>query len=567
MRVLDILFEGNLKKQDFYLLSRLDLLLSKLTSKPPQPFVMADGSKQIVKASRDEIAALKSLRSFYSEPSGADKTLPGGKPEATKLFPGSIGGIPLSKFFKSGDIGGKGGSLTSDADGGLGNIGPAVECLKAMALYAKFINRTGTPTSVTDVLAVRDEVAASLQWVKKKDKKGVESKTATAVTSVEKSVPDFGGKVEDTFSLYMDLARGSFQRAMAISQEDKELWGNLQAIILFVNTDPSLRKYWKFLASDQKRDPVAFACVGGEGKKTDISTTYTTPEGEKRPLKHLNLSLKAASATIAQAPGTDIAGITKLFTTLGLSAADAQDAIDNSGYIPKTAGEHDKQRKAREQACPIILEMAAIKLNDKLQGLDDAGEGRFLDTFLKSLIGAMIGDETLIYVSFNANGTYHRLNPLTIRNLTYYIDLAASYEKPESKRARDFRLFIKDIDSGKALFTVRLSITGAARISFIFELKDLLDLVKEANDYVNSGKASKEGGTTASTAIVPPAPKASLEPAATDPVAPTSKKILAIKPVSHTNKKFPPKPEQPEPNELAPIHHASTEVVAERIIK
>jgi hypothetical protein len=564
MRVLDILLEGNLEKQDFYLLSRLDSLISKLTSKPPQPFVMADGTKQVIKASKAEIDSLKALRSFYSKPSGADKTLSGGKPEATRIFPGKIGGFPLSKMFKSGDLGGKGGSLTADAsDGGQGNIGPAVECVKAMALYAKFINRTGNPTTVTDVMSVRDEVAASLQWVKKKDKKGTESKTATAVTSVEKNVPDFGGKVEDTFSLYMDLARGSFQRAMAISQEDKELWGNLQAILLFVNTDPSLRKYWKFLASDQKRDPVAFACVGGEGKKTDISTTYTTPEGEQRPLKHLNLSLKAASATIAQAPGTDIAGITKLFTTLGLSEYDAQEAIDNSGYVPKTKGENDKQRKVREAACPIILEMAAVKLNDKLQGLGDAGEGRFLDAFLKSLIGAMVGDETLIYVSFNASGTYHRLNPLTIRNLSYYIDLAASYEKPESTRARDFRLFIKDVDSGRALFTVRLSITGAGRISFIFELRDLLDLVKEANDYVNSGKASKEGGNTAPVPATEPTP-AVPAPIATKPVAPTSKKILAIKPVSHTNKKFPAKPEQPNPNELAPV---DSEVVAEHIIK
>jgi hypothetical protein len=226
--------------------------------------------------------------------------------------------------------------------------------------------------------------------------------------------------------------------------------------------------------------------VGGEGNKTDVKTTYIDPgTKQERTLKNLSMSLKAGKgATLDQAPGTNDIGINKFFHILGLDDAQAIAAITQSKYRGKIGNkvQTPKEHMARVKASKKILEIAGKNLEAKYFAKNDQGEAAFVSDFLRNLTKAMTKEESLIYVEFNANGTYNKLNPRKIQHLAQSVDL---YCDPKVTERGVSYLYIRDRNSGKSLFHIRLMVSKAERIAFFFELDDLLELVQKAETEAN----------------------------------------------------------------------------------
>jgi hypothetical protein len=91
-----------------------------------------------------------------------------------------------------------------------------------------------------------------------------------------------------------------------------------------------------------------------------------------------------------------------------------------------------------------------------------------------------------------------------ISNLALYVDLDVKMEMKKWPY-----LYVFDKNTGKNLFHARLAVNATGRLTHIFELDDLLDLVKEA-----TASARQHGQTHVQepTSIEQPAPKAKSEP-------------------------------------------------------
>jgi vacuolar-type H+-ATPase subunit E/Vma4 len=463
MRILELLSEANLQKSDFTVKSRLEKFIEKLENR--EPFTIG-GQKEIIDASAEEIQELKSfLNSTYKD----DTTV---RKEETKGLPSIIGGVRLASIFKTDEFGGR-----SSAESA--NIGPAVEILKAMAIYATLINRSDDPISIKDIVYLAHEIQQNSVLGTSSEK----SKTKTYSCTIEKEVPDKSGNVKDHLVLSINLNKGPFLRAVNLKPTDDKLLTKLSGIIKYVNSESDLRKYSKFFANNAKRDPIKIECIGGQGLKTDIKTTYLKGKDDNeqsKVLKHLSMSIKSESSQIDQSPGTDSSGIQKFFRTLGLDTQDAIEAMDLAGYNGKTKGKTStlEDHKDRAKACAEMLRLAGEKLDEKLSRMDDRGEASFIHHFLGSLTKAMTGGEDLVYVNFDAKGSYYKLNPNLIRNLSEHIDLETKVHV--TPRGTSY-LYIMDKNSSRSLFHVRLMISKKERIAYFFELDDLLDLVKESS--------------------------------------------------------------------------------------
>ena len=482
MRAFEFLIERNLAKADFYKKDRLLTVISKLEK--GDDFVV-NNQPQKIQASPEEIQSLKSFLSNYDDEGNTRKEL------AQQELPNKIGGIPWSKIAKTDDLGGR-----SSAE--KGNVGPAVELLKSVAMFAKLTDRTNKPISVESIKAIINEV-------KKNSNLGIFSKSGSVEkykSEITKEVPDFTGGVTDTVRLMILTDQGPFLRATELKSEDKQLQGNLTAILNYVNNEKDLEKYNRFFSKNGRKDSVKIDVVGGEGAKTDIRTTYLDPAtGEPRTLKNLSMSLKAANAQIDQAPGTNEEGIRKFYNILGLSPADATQAMEASHYVGKsketaTPADHLKRSKAVAQ----ILKIAGDKLETRYFSKNDKGEALFVREFLGNLTNAMTKEESLIYVNFNANGTYKKLNPRKITDLAETVDLSTSLKVTASGVSL---LYIIDKNSGKSLFRIRLMISKRERIAFFFELENLLELVYAAQEKVNKKPSLDNTIGTSSPTDVP----------------------------------------------------------------
>jgi hypothetical protein len=206
------------------------------------------------------------------------------------------------------------------------------------------------------------------------------------------------------------------------------------------------------------------------------------------------MSLKAASnAQIHQTPGQNTAGIYSLFQVLGFSNLDADRVMKETNYIgktnniPSTLEEHNN----RVKACIEILKRVSDMLENKLQGLGDTGEGNFIHTLLGNLTHAMTKDENFLYVNFDVKGTYSKLNPKLIKNLAWYVDLEAKIRKPKDT----YYLGIIDKKHNKTLFEIRLMVSKKERIAYFFELRDLLELTKDATTFLNKQKPTTPAAT------------------------------------------------------------------------
>ena len=510
MKVLDILLEAALKPRDFYQESRLDALIYMLEK--GQPFTMLDGTQQVIKPSTAEMRVLKSLRKYYDA---------GGMSQDVKDYiPREIGGVKLTNIFKTAEFGGKGGVVGKDAkvDGVIkSGIGEVVEAMKAAAIFTKLTTRTKEQITPEEVIKNLIKLGENHQEIS-------DGKKISLLGTLTKNVPDLSGNVKDKISLEINLARAPFQRVVQMHPDDKDARGRLTSVVNYVNTETDLAKYSRFFANNQRRDPVDVNVKGLAGQKTDVETTYTDQQGRVRPLGHLSMSIKAGSSKYDQASGLNEAGNIKFFNILGLSIEDARDAMKSAKF------RNDLEFEPRVKAVVKLYTKAAEKLDQALATLNDKGEAVFIQSLIANLKKSIQGDQRLIYVNFDANGTYYKLNPQLIDNLVKYVDLDAKLVMKTWPY-----LYVHDKKTGKNLFHARLAVNSTGRLTHIFELDDLLELVKEATAAMSRASAKPATAPTP-TAVQTPAPTAPVakQPATKKPVA-TKTKQPATQQVNEPN--------------------------------
>jgi hypothetical protein len=542
MRFNDILLEKNLAARDFKDEIRLDALIHKLVNN--LPFTNADGEKLYLKPTRAEVRYLKSLKAYYDAN--------GTSADVKDYMPKEIGGVKLSSLFKTAEFGGKGGN-PADLDAPVRtSLGETTEGLKACAIFARLTARNKPNITDKEVAKIANTVAAKMKQVTKDvvTDSGKKSKKISFLSSLTKEVADTNGTVKDKITLDVSLARAPFQRLAQLSPEDKDAWGVLSSVVNYINSETDLAKYNRFFSNNQKRDPIDIKIRGLEGEKTDIETSYTDQDGRVRPLSHLSMSVKRGSAKYDQASGLNESGNIKFFNILGLSIEDARAAMTASHF------KNDLPLDKRIKAVSRLYSHAAELLDHKLATKNDAGEAIYITQLLVNLKKSIQGDQKLVYVNFNINGTYDKLNPQLIDNLARYVDLEATLEIKSTPY-----LYIRDKNSGKALFQVRLQKNADGRLTHIFELKDLLELTKAAMIERNKSVIAPTPTTPAAApaAVAPVAPKATpapVAPTATPAVAPTAV-APATTPVQPVDNKEKVEMEDMEDKDLVRIKHLS----------
>ena len=124
-----------------------------------------------------------------------------------------------------------------------------------------------------------------------------------------------------------------------------------------------------------------------------------------------------------------------------------------------------------------MYEIIGKQLEAYIGNRNDAGESQYLQSFLAKLKNSIQGDKRLVYVNFDARGTYNKLNPQVIDILTHYVDLGVVVDT-ESKSTP--YIYIIDKNTGKPIMHVRLAILKSGRMTNTFELDYLLDLVRDS---------------------------------------------------------------------------------------
>ncbi len=481
MRSHDFIFEASLAPKTFYVKSRLENLIKRLKSR--DDFMTTDGEYIKIPISGEE---LKNLVDILKTNYDAQGTV-----ISNKRMPNSLGGVPLSKLMKTSDFGGKAGIGATGETEGKANIGPTTEAMKAIAIFTRLINRNKSSISVQDWQQVAAAMQDNATDVKEKGKT-----VSTTASEISKRVYDASKKVQDTIKLDIRLSTPPFQRAVNVNESDKQAWGVLQGILNYVNSESDVAKYSRFFTNNNKRDPVNIGVVGIGGDKVDILATRTEPSGEERPLSHLSMSIKAGSSMYEQSSGMNVEGIEKLYDILGLDPLSAADAMRATGFVPKDKKKEDtpEEAKARVQAVKDIYQILGSQLEAYITSKNDAGESTYIETFLNKMKNSIQGDQKLVYVNFDARGTYNKLNPQLIDILAKYVDLGVTVDV-ESKSTP--YVYIIDKISGKPIMHVRLAILKSGRMTNTFELDYLLDLVRDSVKKHNAAANQAQPATTA----------------------------------------------------------------------
>ena len=485
MRAFEILLEvSELTKRDFYMRYRLVNLIKKLENQ--EPFATFDGKPIVIPANKKEIANLKYLLKNNFDPKNQD-------PKAQSVVPfevpSTIGGIQLSSLQKTKEFGGKTvAAPNTEEDYTKANLGATVEALKSFAIYAKLIIRNKEQITVDDVL----KVAKLANEYSKEDysvnqKTGKKSTTLTTFVAYSRNVPEITNTIKDQLTLRMAISTSSFQRALNINSKDKVAWGNLQGILSYVNSESDIGKYSRFFAKNQKRDPVKISVMGISGAKTDISSTYTNPEtGVEKPLENLSLSIKSQGASwYDQASAGNETGMHKFYSIIGLDQQAADAAMKQAKFIGGGKKDTDTAKFAdRIKSVNQIYKITYRNLKARVATLNDQGEADYIKDFLKNLKTSLTGDQKLVYVAFNAKGTYEKINPKLLFSLSKLIDLDVNYASGNSDPEANIppKIFWIDKKTGKTLAFVTLLInTANYRLTHQFNLgKDFYELYREA---------------------------------------------------------------------------------------
>ena len=487
MRARHFIIESELKTRDFYERYRLVNLINKLEK--GLPFTTVDGKTVVIPASAGEIKDLKiELRTKF-DPSDASPKARNLKPV---VVPTSIGGVKLSSLLKTKEFGGKvGGAAEGEEDFSKANLGPTIEALKSFAIYAKLTSRDKDTITADDVIAVgKKALENSSAEFSANPKTGKKSKVQTTAANFDEEVPDKNQTVKDNMSLNIALSTPSFRRAVAVSPADKAAWGNLQGIISYVNTETDIAKYSRFFAGNNKRDPVKIAVVGIGGAKTDISTVYVDPQtGVEKPLRNLSLSIKSAGAEwYDQASAGNEEGMRKFYNIIGLDETAAASAIEQAKFIGGGKADTTPTKfNKRIKAVNNIYAIAYQQLKARIPQLNDAGEADYIHNFVSRLKSSLAGDEKLIYVKFDANGTYKKLNPQSLAKLANLIELDVNYT-PMRGDVKP-KIFWVDKNTGETIIYVTLLVNAPNyRLTHQFNLgKDFFNLLNKATAAPNLG--------------------------------------------------------------------------------
>jgi hypothetical protein len=481
MRAFEILLEvSELTKRDFYMRYRLVNLIKKLENQ--EPFATFDGKPIVIPANKKEIANLKYLLKNNFDSKNQD---PNAQPVVPFEVPSTIGGVRLSSLQKTKEFGGKTvAAPNTEEDYTKANLGATVEALKSFAIYAKLIIRNKEQITVDDVL----KVAKLANEYSKEDysvnqKTGKKSTTLTTFVAYKRNVPEITNTIKDELTLRMAISTSSFQRALNINSKDKVAWGNLQGILNYVNTESDIGKYSRFFAKNQKRDPVKISVMGISGAKTDISSTYTNPEtGVEKSLEHLSLSIKSQGASwYDQASAGNETGMHKFYSIIGLDQQAADVAMKQAKFIGGGKKDTDTAKFAnRIKSVNQIYKITYKNLKARVATLNDQGEADYIQDFLKNLKTSLTGDQKLVYVAFNAKGTYEKVNPKLLFGLSKLIDLDVNYTAGSDNVPP--KIFWIDKKTGKTLvFVTLLTNTANYRLTHQFNLgKDFYDLYREA---------------------------------------------------------------------------------------
>lgn len=479
----NVLSEAALAQKTFYEKSRLQNLIRRLKEK--DDFLTVDGQKIKIPVTGAELKNLIDLLRTNYDASGTVIS--------NKRMPTTIGGVPLSTLMKTSDFGGKAGIGAHGETEGKANIGPTTEAMKAIAIFARLLNRNKPAISVEDWGQVAQQVKSNAKDVKEKNKT-----VSTTFSELTKSVDDANKKVQDTLKLTIQLSTPPFLRAVDVNQSDRQAWGILQGILNYVNTESDVQKYNRYFTNNNIEDPVNIGVVGIGGDKVDILATRTSESGEERPLSHLSMSIKAGSSMYEQSSGMNVEGIEKLYDILGLDPLSAADAMRATNFKAKEKNKEDTPEAAKErvQAVKDIYEIVGKQLEAYIGNRNDAGESEYLRSFLGKLKNSIQGDKRLVYVNFDAKGTYNKLNPQVIDTLASYVDLGVVVDT-ESKSTP--YIYIIDKNTGKPIMHVRLAILKSGRMTNTFELDYLLDLVRDSLKKQNQALAQPAQSQPAQT--------------------------------------------------------------------
>jgi hypothetical protein len=478
MRSREFLSEGSLSRADFKERYRLANFITKLEKK--EPFIAVSGDPIVIPASSTEIKHLKAELKNSFDP--ADP-----RPKAQSIkpvdIPNTIGGIKLSSLQKTREFGGTFSVNSSgEMDVSKANIGPTVEALKAFAIYAKLVMRGKDQITPEDVIAI-GQLAASNSKVEAVGG----SKSPTTVAFYSRNVPDVGKKINDQIALKIALSTPSFLRAVRTTQADKEAWGNLQGIIKYVNTESDMGKYSRYFGNNNHRDPLKIAVVGIEQGKVDIEATLTTDTGEEKPIQNLNLSVKANDAPwFDQATANNADGMVKFYNIIGLGEDAANQAMITANFQPHVKSSTPKEFEKRIKAATLIYEVAFNQLKAKIPE-SIPGEARYIQTFLANLKNSLAGDQKLVYVKFDAKGTYEKLKPHLLIKLAEVIDLDVNFSADPGRPT----IYWIDKATGRTLvYVVLLKVPSEKRLTHQFNLgKDFFPLLREAEKLLNTPTA------------------------------------------------------------------------------
>ena len=487
-----ILNEAELAQKTFYERSRLETLIKRLKAK--DDFLTVDGKKIKIPITRAELTNLIDILKTNYDAQGVVIS--------NKRMPTKLGGVPLNILMKTSDFGGKAGIGAHGETEGKANVGPTTEAMKAIAIFTRLLNRNQPSISVEDWRRVAAQMKNNATDVTDPNKT-----VSTTLSELTKKVYDADKKVQDTLKLTIQLSTPPFLRAVNVDQSDKQAWGILQGILNYVNTESDVQKYNRFFTNNNVRDPVNIGVVGIGGDKVDILATRTEKSGEERPLTHLSMSIKAGSSMYEQSSGMNVAGIEKLYDILGLDPLSAADAMRAVNFKSKESKKEDSPEAAKErvQAVKDIYQIIGSQLEAYISNRNDAGESEYLQNFLSRLKNSIQGDQRLVYVNFDANGTYNKLNPQVIDALASYVDLGVVVDS-ESKSTP--YIYIIDKNTGKPIMHVRLAVLKSGRMTNTFELDYLLDLVRAALKKQNQASAQPQQAQPQTVAPTPTADQA-----------------------------------------------------------
>jgi len=503
MNSTEFLTEAGLKSDTFYEKYRLQNLIDKLENN--KTFLTTSGKRIKVPATKKEIAHLKSLLKNNFD---RKDTNPKARSFAPVIVPSEIGGVKISTLAKTNEFGGTIGVVKKgELDYSKANLGPTVEALKSFAIYAKLTMRDKSAITAEDVIKV-GKLAADHSTEEPAGK----SQTPTTLAVYSKNVPDINKQVKDKMELRVALSTPSFQRAVRATPADKAAWGNLQGIVNYVNTESDINKYNKYFTTNNRKDPIQISVVGIGGAKTDIQTTYAPGTPDEKPIKNLTLSVKSAGAEwYDQASGNNAKGIIKFYDIIGLNSEMANGVMKAVNFVEGGKQDTDAQFNQRVQIVTDLYIKTEQILKNRIAQLNDRGEADYIHHFVGQLRKSLAGDETLVYVKFDANGTYEKLKPQLLAHLAKIIDLDVKLTMTTRPRITWI-----DKNTGKELIYVTLLKNPPnRRLTHQFNLgRDFFELMKEA------GKTEVQTQPDSANVITKPVPATPTKP---KPKAPAPK--------------------------------------------